>query len=178
MSKVMLSCHNESMEVELARTHAGLRVAIGGRQLLADGAIDAEGRGWVRIDGRVTPFCVWRDGTRVQVWLNGAVHEFAAASAGARRDSRTSIRDSRTSMNVLVEALTAPMPGSVVKVLVAKGESFEAHQPLIIMESMKMEMTLSAPAAGRVLEVLCSAGQLVEMGALLARLEASKGDGE
>jgi 3-methylcrotonyl-CoA carboxylase alpha subunit len=72
--------------------------------------------------------------------------------------------------------LTAPMPGTVLKVLVAPGQRFEAHAPLVVMESMKMEMTLSAPHAGRVGMIECRPGQLVAMGAVLMRFNEG-GDG-
>ncbi|KAB2945072.1 MAG: acetyl-CoA carboxylase biotin carboxyl carrier protein subunit, partial [Phycisphaerae bacterium] len=44
----------------------------------------------------------------------------------------------------------APMPGTILKILVKPGDVVTAHQPLVVMESMKMEMTLSASGAGRV----------------------------
>src|SRR6185503_815913 len=46
--------------------------------------------------------------------------------------------------------LTAPMPGRVVKVLVGEGEEVTAGQPLVLLEAMKMEHAVAAPAAGRV----------------------------
>jgi biotin carboxyl carrier protein len=63
------------------------------------------------------------------------------------------------------------MPGTILKVLVTQGDKVAAGQALIVMESMKMEMTLSAPQAGWVSSVACSEGQMVNMGALLATLK-------
>lgn len=70
--------------------------------------------------------------------------------------------------------LTAPMPGTVIEVLVAEGDTVEAGQPLIILEAMKMEHTINAPTAGTVSEVLYAAGDLVGDGAELLILEASE----
>ncbi len=67
------------------------------------------------------------------------------------------------------------MPGTILKVFVSVGQRFEAHAPLVVMESMKMEMTLSAPHPGKVKEVACRPGQLVAMGAVLMRFD-EKGD--
>lgn len=67
--------------------------------------------------------------------------------------------------------LTAPMPGKIVRVLVAAGDEVSAGQGLVVMEAMKMENELTAPRAGRVKEVGAREGQAVETGTLLATLE-------
>lgn len=67
--------------------------------------------------------------------------------------------------------LTAPMPGKVVRVLVAPGDQVEARQPLVVVEAMKMENELTAPRAGTVSDVPVTEGMSVEAGRLLAALE-------
>ena len=67
--------------------------------------------------------------------------------------------------------LTAPMPGKVVRVLVAPGDRVEARQPLVVVEAMKMENELAAPRAGTVTEVPVTEGMSVEAGRLLAAVE-------
>lgn len=67
-------------------------------------------------------------------------------------------------------ALEAPMPGTVLTVRVADGESVEAHQVLLVLEAMKMENPVTAPAAGRVDRVLVRAGQNVQRGDALVEL--------
>jgi len=64
-------------------------------------------------------------------------------------------------------SLTAPMPGSVIRVAVKVGEDVEAGQPLLWLEAMKMEHTVAATAAGRVQEVRTQVGQQVELGQVL-----------
>jgi pyruvate carboxylase len=66
----------------------------------------------------------------------------------------------------------APMPGLVVRVLVAEGEEVAAGQKLFTLEAMKMETTVYAEKAGRVAAVLVKAGTQVEAGDLLLRFEA------
>ena len=67
--------------------------------------------------------------------------------------------------------LTAPMPGKVVRVLVAPGDRVAARQPLVVVEAMKMENELAAPRAGIVTEVPVTEGMSVEAGRLLAAVE-------
>ncbi|MBK6767995.1 MAG: acetyl-CoA carboxylase biotin carboxyl carrier protein subunit [Ardenticatenales bacterium] len=59
--------------------------------------------------------------------------------------------------------IKAPMPGLVVKVLVAAGEPVAADQPVAILEAMKMENELRSPAAGTVKQVNIAPGQTVNM---------------
>jgi 3-methylcrotonyl-CoA carboxylase alpha subunit len=63
--------------------------------------------------------------------------------------------------------LTAPMPGKIVAVLVDKGKTVEKGAPLLIMEAMKMEHTIAAPANGTVEELLYAVGDQVAEGAQL-----------
>ena len=65
------------------------------------------------------------------------------------------------------DRLTAPMPGKIVAVLAAKGSRVERGAPLLIMEAMKMEHTISAPTAGVVDELLYGVGDQVSEGARL-----------
>ena len=67
--------------------------------------------------------------------------------------------------------ITAPMPGTILKVNVAAGQHFEAHSPLVIMESMKMEITVTAHAAGSVRELRAPPGRTVRSGDVIIVLE-------
>ncbi len=69
--------------------------------------------------------------------------------------------------------LTAPMPGLVVRVLAAVGDSVEAGQPLLVLEAMKMEHTILSPETGTVTGLAVSQGDQVERGAVLAEVEGS-----
>jgi propionyl-CoA carboxylase alpha chain len=69
-------------------------------------------------------------------------------------------------------SLLAPMPGLVLRVLAEVGTVVTAGQPLLVLEAMKMEQTVSAPAAGVVAELRAKAGEQVSAGQVLAVLEA------
>ena len=63
--------------------------------------------------------------------------------------------------------LSAPMPGNVIRVLVKAGDEVSSGQPLLVLEAMKMEHTIVAPANGIVEEVLFQPGDLVQNDAKL-----------
>jgi biotin carboxyl carrier protein len=67
-------------------------------------------------------------------------------------------------------SLTAPMPGTVVRVEVAPGDAVTVGQVLIVLEAMKMEHSVRASRDGAVGDVRVSAGQAVDEGAILAVL--------
>jgi 3-methylcrotonyl-CoA carboxylase alpha subunit len=68
--------------------------------------------------------------------------------------------------------LTAPMPGKVVSFAVKAGDAVTKGQPLAVMEAMKMEHTIAAPADGTVAELLFAPGDQVAEGAELLKLSA------
>ena len=68
-------------------------------------------------------------------------------------------------------SLLAPMPGTVVSVAVEKGDRVEAGQPVLVLEAMKMQHTVTAPHAGSVTQLDVRAGSQVASGEVLAVVE-------
>ena len=105
---------------------------------------------------------------RYTLWLDGFRYDVEAL------DERT--RAIRALSGAGKEAsgpapLIAPMPGMIVRISVAVGDTVQAGQGLIVMEAMKMENELRAATAGTVKVILASVGTAVEKGALLLELE-------
>ena len=69
------------------------------------------------------------------------------------------------------QPVVAPMPGRVVRVLVAPGDEVAARQGVVVVEAMKMENELRAPKKGRVKDVSVSPGTSVEAGRVLVVIE-------
>jgi len=69
------------------------------------------------------------------------------------------------------QKVVAPMPGRVVRVLVAAGDTVEPRQPVVVVEAMKMENELRSPKAGRVKNVSVAAGTSVEAGRVLVVID-------
>jgi biotin carboxyl carrier protein len=72
-------------------------------------------------------------------------------------------------------ALKAPMPGLLLRVLVAAGAKVQRGQDLAVLEAMKMENVIRAPADGTVLETCARAGQQLAHGDVILRYQASGG---
>ncbi|KKC02329.1 biotin carboxylase N-terminal domain-containing protein [Mycobacterium nebraskense] len=75
-------------------------------------------------------------------------------------------------------SLVAPMPGNVIRIGAAVGETVDAGQALIWLEAMKMEHTITAPTEGVLVELNVQTGQQVEVGTVLARVEAPQAEGD
>ena len=99
---------------------------------------------------RLDPIELYRDGETLKIQL---YHPEAGADTAAGGN-----------------AITAPMPGKIIAVNVAVGDSVKAGDKLIIMEAMKMEMSLEAPRDGVVAAVNCAVDALVTDGAVLLEL--------
>ncbi|MDN5569873.1 MAG: biotin/lipoyl-binding protein [Propionibacteriaceae bacterium] len=67
-------------------------------------------------------------------------------------------------------AVTAPLSGSVSRILVEEGAAIEAGQVLLVLEAMKMETEITAPSDGTVARILVSAGDAVAGGEALIEL--------
>lgn len=124
------------------------------------------GEGWLNVSGMIVPFFFHQDAERLYLWIQGRTYTFERVEA--RRGGRSG--HGAAGALATTGEIKAPMPGTVLQIKVQPGEAVAANQPLVIMESMKMEMTLSAPVETTVESVHCTEGQLVEMGAVLVTL--------
>ena len=69
------------------------------------------------------------------------------------------------------QQIVAPMPGKVIRVLVAAGDNVEAGQGLLVVEAMKMQNEIKSPKNGKVERLLAKEGQSVNAGDVLAWVE-------
>ena len=97
---------------------------------------------------------VERRESEIEVVLGHSCFQF-----GSGAESRSTHRRGAGSGRLEVKS---PMPGKVVKVLVAPGESVALGQPILLFEAMKMQNELRSPQDGVVAEIAVEAGQTVE----------------
>jgi biotin carboxyl carrier protein len=161
---VVLWLGERRLDVRLAAEGDGYRVTLDGarhRAVRVGGAEAGTSELAIEVDGRPHRAVVVRTRDRVLVGLAGRVYAFETGEA-ARRG-----HDGGAGSGTV----TAPMPGKVVAVLVAVGDTVEPGQPLVVLEAMKMESTLVAEVGGRVATVAAAPGATVEGGALLVAIE-------
>ena len=152
-------------EVEVVRHGTGYRVRINDRWIEADFMnVGPYVRSLRLEDGTQFSLVHHREGTTHEISLGGAtVHVDMIDPAAAKRRRR---EDDMGSSGV-VKAL---MPGRVVRVLVGKGDVVRKGTGLLILEAMKMENEIQAPADGTVDELFVTAGQTVEAGTDLVHI--------
>jgi biotin carboxyl carrier protein len=100
----------------------------------------------------------------VLVWIEGKT---VTAGVNARRTGRAGIETAAHGEQTII----APMPGRVLRVLVAPGDEVAVRQPLVVVEAMKMENELRSPKAGRVKAVSVTPGTPVDAGRVLVVIE-------
>jgi 3-methylcrotonyl-CoA carboxylase alpha subunit len=156
------SFRNEGADVDVAVSYQGeaVRIDIGGAAAVASGALDAQGALTATVDGAPVFTRARLQGGVVHLFLAGAHHAFEW-------------RDPYLPPGEVAErhgGLVAPMPGRILAILAGEGDKVARGVPLIVMEAMKMEHTVTAPAAGVVEKVLCAIGDQVKEGVELLRL--------
>ena len=140
---------------------------------LRDGLLEVDGESTacdehaVWLHGRRVPFAVTKNGDQINVWLDGEVYSFFQHDPRQRASSRNHAGTASGSVS-------AQMPGKILSLAVAPGDTVSAGQNLLIMESMKMELALNAPVDGTVESVAVTPGQLVAQGELLVRFASSE----
>ncbi len=137
-------------------------ISIGKANYSAIGELEENSRISAMIDGQRVLATAVRDRGRIHVFVNGKsyvlvyVDPLEIAAQGHSKES----------------SLLAPMPGRVIAQMVHEGERVEKGAPLLVLEAMKMEYTIHAPAAGRVEGFHYSVGDQVTEGVELLHFEA------
>jgi len=152
----------QSFNVELSRAASGYRLHIRESILPVNLHFEDDGSAVLTVDGVSERVLIAVHGNEVFVHLDGSVYalryqhpleRLAAATQGPAEDS-----------------VRAPMPGSLVAVYAAVNQMVKKGDPLLVMESMKMETTITAPRDGTIEAIHFELGQAFDRDALLLRL--------
>jgi biotin carboxyl carrier protein len=148
----------------IQRPGGGVDVLLAGEPVEVD-AVDADGALSVRVGDKVFDLWLETDGDRVG-FVGSGYRAVARVESDRSRLAGVASRVGGAGPSRIV----APMPGRVVKVLVAQGDTVAAGAPIVIVEAMKMENELSADRPGVVVGVHASEGDTVDGGAVLVTL--------
>jgi len=120
---------------------------------------------WIMIrDGRQTRLFIARD-------KDGVVYVHYDGEVFALKTAQEDFGDIGGGEAKSDGRMSSSMPGKVIKILVSEGDGVSKGQPVLILESMKMETTQEAPFDGKVVEIKSGPGQQVDAGDVIVRLE-------
>jgi len=159
--RLQLEAAGQSYQVVVERVGGELRLGDGGddEAMVSARVIDdaAPGRLAVELDGRLLQLDVDVEGDVFTLWLDGHPWRFTHRRPG----------DAAGAGHTAPGSLTSPLPGQVIAVNVTAGQAVEAGAALMVVEAMKMEHVIRAPADGTVSEVKFTVGDRVDEGQAL-----------
>ena len=164
--KYRVTIEDTEREIDVQLTAGGsVSVALDGEPLEAD-AVAVPGGVCLRLDGKVYDIAIGGKAERLDV--AAGEHRTRAQVESERARAR---KRGRKSGGDATKELRSPMPGRVLKILVAAGDEVQAGDPLMVVEAMKMENELRAEAPGKIASIEVAEGQPVDGNVLLLRFE-------
>ena len=134
---------------------------INDKQIVASGELDENGKLKAGITGKKTHSTVVQNNEVLTIFHAGKRYHLSIFSDSSSVNSEH--EDSGS--------LISPMPGKIIEVLVKEGDTVKKGSPLLILEAMKMEHTISAPMDGTVTAIYFSEGEMLDEGLELLVLE-------
>jgi len=161
-----IELHYQDWRVEIERSgSARLRIIVEDEESIVEVLHYGDGRIRALLDGEPVEAGILANTDEILVSLRGETHTL-------RRPAPPAVDEAGTGAETAA-SLTAPMPGTVVKVLVEEGQEVAEGQLLLVLEAMKMEQPVSAPHAGVVQSLPFEEGSLVPGGAVLVEVQES-----
>ncbi|NUO56185.1 MAG: ATP-grasp domain-containing protein [Hamadaea sp.] len=110
------------------------------------------------------------DGKRLEVRLPAGLGSVAPAAGGAKAAPKRGGAKKGHSAAAGGDSLTAPMQGTIVKIVVADGDEVAEGDPVVVLEAMKMEQPLTAHKAGTISGLTAAVGEVVQAGAVICTI--------
>ena len=156
---LVLATEDASHQVMVAAKDEAYHVSADALDVQATARIEDD-RLILTLKGRRHALPFYRQGALISLWLGGAAHDVRLIDPLAPP----------AAAEAATGGLAAPMPGTLIRLLVKAGENVLRGAPLAVMEAMKMELTISAPHDGVIGEVFFAEGDMVPEGAVLFAL--------
>jgi biotin carboxyl carrier protein len=156
---------DQTVEIEFEQRGSLIEAKIGDRTYILEATAVEPGVYWLNWNHRSIEVTVssHSDGFTASIGANKVAIEIL--------DARNALKKAAQHGQAGVIDLKAPMPGKIVKVLVAEGAEVNANQGLLVMEAMKMQNELKSPKKGIVRKLAVSEGLAVNSGDLLVSVE-------
>ncbi|TQN61796.1 acetyl/propionyl/methylcrotonyl-CoA carboxylase subunit alpha [Agrobacterium tumefaciens] len=155
---------NQPLNVSVTHEADGFSLEIDGRAISAHGGLSDDGKFKATVEGRKRQGHFFAEDGRYALFLDGEHYRIG-------QPDPVDIADSATHTG----GLEAPMPGVIRALLSSNGAAVEAGEAVVVMEAMKMEHTIRAPAKGTVTAINCNEGDMVAAGAVLVDFEPEGG---
>jgi len=166
--EVRIGGRTRTVELERAASHAalgreGLLLRLDGREVAADAVEVASGTYSILLGGRSLEVRVQPAADGLEVHVGGEAFRAQVLDPRTWQAKRGGALEAEGRQQIV-----APMPGKIVRVLVAAGDAVEAGQGLLVVEAMKMQNEIRSPKTGKVEHLLVAEGQAVNAGEVLA----------
>jgi len=157
---------NKPHRLELEQAEAGWKCRLDGRSIDVDAMIPRRDVLSLIVDGRSYEIKREQTATDLHIWVGSNRFAVELRDPRSLRSRRKAAWDEKGPVKI-----TAPMPGRVVRILVAENEEVEAGQGIVVVEAMKMQNEIKSPKKGIVKKLSAVAGATVSPGDILAVVE-------
>ena len=160
-----ISIDGKTYRLELQHVEGAWKCRLDGRDIEVDAVLARPNVLSLRIGNKAYEVKCERTPTDTHIWVGSA--RFAAEV----RDPRSLRSRVRAVDEHGPKKLIAPMPGKVVRILVAEGSEIDAGAGVLVVEAMKMQNEVKSPKKGTVQKILVAPGAAVNAGDVLAIVE-------
>jgi 3-methylcrotonyl-CoA carboxylase alpha subunit len=165
MANYEYSRNDNIVDVAIEGKDGQYRVQVGDREISLDAWKLSDHLLNISVNGKQQRVYVAASGGKTYVHIDGKIFSFDDV------DSAANSRSVAHGASGAAGAIMSPMPGNLIKLMVAVGDTVVEGQPLVIVEAMKMENEIRSPANGIVKKVKYSVGDLVDAGVPIVELE-------
>ena len=152
--------------LELEKAAAGWECRLDGQPVHIDAVIPRRDVLSLLVDGRAYEIKREQTATDLHLWVGSSRFAVELRDPRSLRSRQTTAGDEKGPRKIL-----APMPGRIVRLLVAENSEVEAGQGIVVVEAMKMQNEIKSPKKGVVRQILAGAGMAVNPGDVLAIVE-------
>ena len=152
--------------IELAKAAAGWECRVDGQPIQVDALIPRRDVLSLLVDGHCYEIKREQTATDLHMWVGSARFAVELRDPRSLRSRQKAAGDEKGPRKIL-----APMPGRIVRLLVAENSEVEAGQGIVVVEAMKMQNEIKSPKKGVVKKISATPGAAVNPGDVLAIVE-------